>query len=308
MSAKLDGIAVKQKETSQEGHENGHSAKKKKGSGINSRIQIGITLFFSILPTLLFTIIRLVLGLNLSKIYLPMLAFPLNLVIVWMLYPKKLKIPFGKTPVGEFATLLGISKHKTIYKFFLLGSLLGCCSLSGLLIGSLLTGRYILSFENLKIEQVIFSSVPGVWEEIYFRGILMFLLLKILKDLKKAVIIQAVIFAIFHIGSLELWGLVDIFSVFLIALAFTYAAHKTNSLIPGIVFHFIHDAFLFLFQVPNGDFFGTYENVVFYTSLWMMLGVGVLMTSILSKKLNIRDPRLLYDIGKVISPQNIATY
>ncbi|MFX0102578.1 MAG: lysostaphin resistance A-like protein [Candidatus Hodarchaeota archaeon] len=308
MSTKLDETAVQQEKPIPEHDESSHSIRKKKNPIIQSRMQIGITLVFGILPNILFLIFRSALKFHFSKIYMPLLAFPLNLVIVGMLYPQKLKIPFGKTSAREFTTLLGISKHESIYKFILLGGLLGFCALSGLLIGSLLTGRYTFSIENLEIEQVIFSTVPGVWEEIYFRGILMFLLLKILKNLKKAVIVQTVIFAFFHIRSFELWALVDVFSVFLIALALTYTAFKTNSLIPCIVFHYIHDAFLFLFQVPNGDFFGIYENVVSFTCLWMMLGLGALITSILSKKWNIKDSTLLYDIGKVILPKNNATY
>jgi hypothetical protein len=65
-----------------------------------------------------------------------------------------------------------------------------------------------------------------------------------------------------------------------------------------MVFHFLHDALLFLVQVPDGDYVGTYENVVFYVTLWAMLGVGILFIRLASERWGVRESEELYDLDK----------
>ena len=70
-----------------------------------------------------------------------------------------------------------------------------------MLIASLLTGRYVFDIDNLSFEQIAFSTVPGVWEEVYFRGIIMMVLLFALKDLRRAMVVQCVIFGLLSRSS-----------------------------------------------------------------------------------------------------------
>ncbi|MFX0108727.1 MAG: lysostaphin resistance A-like protein [Candidatus Hodarchaeota archaeon] len=266
---------------------------------IRPRIDLAATLVCSLLAVTMFSLIRMALNIEISKIYLPLLAFPLNILIVYKLFPQKLKIPFGEVRPMEFTRRIGFSKPQGSPKYIFLGIVLAVCSLTGMLVGSILTGRYIFDLAAITIEQIIFSTVPGIWEEVFYRGILMFVLLGYVKDVRKAAILQSVIFGVFHFRGLELWLLIDIGSVVVFILAFTYTAYKTNSLIPGIVFHFLHDALLFLVRVPDGVYIGVFENLAFYVSLWIMLGIGCLITKFGAEKIGISDTTVLYDLDKL---------
>ena len=127
----------------------------------------------------------------------------------------------------------------------------------------------------------------------------MFVLFQVTKNVKKAAIIQIIIFGIVHFRSFDFWSIVDIFSVIFIALGLTYVAYKTNSLIPGIIFHFLHDGFIFLVQTPDRSYYGIYENSVFLISLWIMIVLGCLITKISVEKGNIAQIKILYDLSKV---------
>jgi len=72
-----------------------------------------------------------------------------------------------------------------------------------------------------------------------------------------------VLFGLLHIRGFGLWAWVDVISVMILAIAFTYTAYKTRTLVAAIVFHFLHDTFLFLPQVPGGGSIGVFENITF---------------------------------------------
>lgn len=270
--------------------------KKKK---LKPQIQLGIVLLFSVLSTIILMLLGEIIDIGDKRIALPLIAFPINILAIRIIFPKTIKIPFGEIGAKEFSHNIGLYKPDNLLKNILLGISLAICTLSGMLIGSLLTGRYKFNLEQLELEQIIFATTPGVWEEIFYRGILMFVLFQLIKDVKKAAIIQSIIFGLVHFRSFEFWAIVDIFSVIFIALAFTYIAYKTNSLIPGIIFHFLHDGFMFLVQPPDKTYSGTYENIVFYISLLIMIGVGCLITKISVEKGNIAQTKILYDLSKV---------
>jgi hypothetical protein len=64
----------------------------------------------------------------------------------------------------------------------------------------------------------------------------------------------------------------------ILAAVFVYTAYKTRTLIAGIVFHFLHDALLYLVQVPGGEYIGFGENLAFFLALWLMAGVACLLS------------------------------
>jgi membrane protease YdiL (CAAX protease family) len=143
---------------------------------------------------------------------------------------------------------------------------------------------------------MVFSLLPGIFEEIFFRGILMIILLRITKSLEKAFSIQVVIFGLLHIKySLDISSLVDAISVLIIAIGLTYSVYKTRTLISAIIFHYLHDAFLFVVQLPDGLYKGFTDNAVFYIGLWIMVGIGILITKIATDKLQVQAKEPLYE-------------
>ena len=214
--------------------------------------------------------------------------------MAFFLFPKRLRVPFGDVSFSEYLWRLGFYRPPHIWKHILLGVCLAACTFSGMLLGSLLTGRFVLDWSTVNVSHTLFSINPGLWEEFFYRGVIMFLLLRATKSLKHAAVIQIVIFGLAHIKAFNLWAWVDVLSVMIMAVAFTYTAYKTRALVAGIVFHFLHDAFILLPQVPGGEYLGIYENVIFFASLWLMVGVGILVVKFSSERYAIKANRELY--------------
>jgi hypothetical protein len=60
-------------------------------------------------------------------------------------------------------------------------------------------------------------------------------------------------------------------------LLFTYLVLKTGSLLPAIVFHYVHDIFIFFVQnTPGAD--ETIASVLLYAFLWIALILGAFLT------------------------------
>ena len=60
-------------------------------------------------------------------------------------------------------------------------------------------------------------------------------------------------------------------------LLFTYLILKTGSLLPAIIFHYVHDIFVLLVQnTPGAD--ETIASVLLYAYLWIALLIGGVLT------------------------------
>jgi len=118
----------------------------------------------------------------------------------------------------------------------------------------------------------------GIWEEVFFRGILLALLTKIY-GLRGAVLWSSAVFAVVHLktGDLSPVAIVDIVSIFFMALLFTFVVLRTGSLLPAIVFHYVHDVFVNLVQNAPGANEGT-AAALLYAFLWMALVAGGFLT------------------------------
>ena len=86
-----------------------------------------------------------------------------------------------------------------------------------------------------------------------------------------------------------------------LAVAFTYMAYRTRSLIPGIVFHYLHDTFVFFPQLPDGEYAGFRDNALFYAGLWVATVVAVVCVKILAERFSIVSDHDLYSLDSVPS-------
>ena len=259
----------------------------------------------TLLPTfgfLLRLLLDMLLDVEISKLPISVLNIPLAAFIAFFIFPKLLKQPFGKVDLPEYTRRLGFYLPLNAWKHVVLGVILALCTLAGMLVGSILTGRYELDWSTINISHTVFSLNPGIWEELAYRGIIMFVLLKS-KSVRQAALIQVLLFGLFHIKGVDLWSWVDVISVIVIALAFTYAAYKTRTLLAGIVFHFLHDALLFFVQVPEGEYLGFTENMSFYVALWIMVGVACLLIRVAAEKFGVQAQAELYQVEQNLSEE-----
>lgn len=258
---------------------------------------IVLAIVFVMLGFTIHALLAMVFDIEMSKLAASVLNFALAAFGAFFIFPKVLKQPFGEVPFSEYLHRLGFYWPAQSWKHVMLGVLLAICSLSGMLAASLLTGRYVLDWSTVNISHTVFTLNPGVWEEFFFRGVIMIVLLIYTKSLKKAVLIQTLLFGLAHIKDVSAWGLVDAFSVMVIALAFVYSAYKTRTLVAGIVFHFLHDALLYLVQVPDkGTYIGFAENALFYGCLWVMIGVACVLIKVAAEKFGVQAQEELYTV------------
>jgi len=237
------------------------------------------------------------LGVDLSKVTLSLVALAVTSSSVLLLFPRIFKIPFGSVSIREFLANLGLIKPRPFLKLALLGALASLFTLSGMLVGSLLTGKYAFSSATITLGQAVFSLNPGIWEELLLRGVLMIVLLRLTRSFKRAALIQVVLFGLAHIKGLDFLSLVcEPISVAIIAIGFTYIAYKTKSLIPGMVFHYLHDTFLFAVQLPGGEYFGFRDNMFFYAGLWTSVLLCMVMVKLLVERFRIVNPYDFYAI------------
>ena len=254
----------------------------------------GLTILAPSLGFFIFLVLKFVFKVEVSKLVGSIINLVMVALVAFIVYPKLLGIPFGRIDTRTFLHKVGFYLPEKGWKHILLGLVLSGCTLSGMLAASVLTGKYQPDGSTINISHLVFSLNPGLWEELFYRGVFMILLLKLTRSFKKAFLIQVLVFGLLHIKGIDLWGLVDAFTVAVIAIGFTYSAYKTQSLAAGIVFHYFHDAFLFFVQLPDGVYSGTKDNAVFYGLLWLMVGIGCLITKLSSEMLGIRASTPIY--------------
>jgi membrane protease YdiL (CAAX protease family) len=246
-------------------------------------------------------ILEISLDIQLSKLTTSLITFVIAAFAAFILFPKIIKQPFETSRLSLYLRKLGFYCPEAAWKHILLGIVLAVCTLSGMLIGSLLTGRYVFDRNTINATQIIFSINPGIWEEFFYRGVIMFLFLKATQSFKRAAILQVILFGATHIKGVNIWSWVDVISVIVIAVAFTYAAYKTRTLITGIIFHFVHDALLFVPQVPGNAHIGLAENIAFFGSLWAMVAFCFVLIKIASEQFGVAATQELFALEKVSS-------
>lgn len=260
---------------------------------------IALSVVFAMIGSVFVLLLTKLLGIELSKIQKGLVAFLATTILSLILFPKVFKIPFGKQTIIEWLSNLGIYFPQKFTHHILLGVLLGVISLSGMLIASLITGKYEFNLSNLSLGHFIFCLTPGIWEEIFFRGVIMIVLISIFKNLRKAFWWQVFIFAACHFKSISFTGGIEIVSVFIIGIAFTLLAVKTRCLIAGIIYHYIHDAFLYLVQNPGGKYFGFEDQFTFYVFLWSAMLINIVIINLATDGLKIKGNKRIYAIDAI---------
>ena len=114
--------------------------------------------------------------------------------------------------------------------------------------------------------------IPGVWEEVSFRGVI-----TTLNERKYSkftvLIIVSILFGLFHFtnllsGQALVPTILQVFYASTLGMAFGYMVIKTNSLWPGIIAHYLIDSVGQLFLNTTFPDLGSYT---FFT----ILGVGI---------------------------------
>ncbi|MBY9018863.1 MAG: CPBP family intramembrane metalloprotease [Candidatus Lokiarchaeota archaeon] len=209
------------------------------------------------------------------------------MMLLWFLIvPRSLHLPNGDQKFKEYLNHIKLTRVKPLLKNLVIG--IGCSVLffiSTYLMANFL-GTYIFDLNVIFGEPSLYPLelgwflfvlmlIPGIWEEVAFRGVLFQLNMR-KYSLKTTLILTSLLFGAAHFlnlmrgQSLITTILQVIFATFL-GFLFGYMYLKTNSLLPSIITHYLIDSVGPLFMNANfPDFISS--------SLFLIFGVGLIPT------------------------------
>ncbi|NPD88589.1 MAG: CPBP family intramembrane metalloprotease [Asgard group archaeon] len=266
-----------------------------------------------------------------SKPYLYQInLFVILLVFFLVIVPFLFRIPERNQTYLQFLKKIKLIKIQPIIAVLGLGITTGVIFLVFLLLSSLVSvaiigGELILDFRLLWVgygfsEYLYRALIPGIWEEVAFRGIVLVLLLKKYSK-QNSIIINSILFGLFHLINLvnmrysiypEVVAINVIFQVIYTTAAgfvFAYLFVKTESLIPSILSHFTLDAFgPFLQTIVFGTL--SLADIAILRTSQTVLGIGLIPAIVnvliiylvywLWKKKRFFEPVILEDKMKLI--------
>jgi hypothetical protein len=255
---------------------------------------VAITVTAPALGFVLLLFLGVALDTEFSKLFQSGVNLAVGALLALVVFPRVLGIPFGRVKTKVFLRRVGFKLPRQAWKHLALGLVLAGCTLSGMLVASVLSGDYVVDWSNVNLPHLVFSLNPALWEELFYRGVLMIVLLEATRSFGRAFALEVILFSLMHITGTDVWAIVDVLSVGVLALVFTYVAYRTRALVAGIVFHYLHDAFLFLVQVPGDIETGVADSLLFYGLLWLGVGAACLATKLAANRLGVRSLTALY--------------
>jgi membrane protease YdiL (CAAX protease family) len=207
----------------------------------------------------------------------PLLYFLALGVLALYLMPYVLGLPNGRKSLRDYCHDIRLLPITPLGRNILLGLLMAALTLSSIFLASVLTGHFIFDWSLVPALRWVKGLTRGIWEEVFFRGIILVLFMRVY-PLRKAVFLSTFLFAVVHLNpmKLNLEMIVDVVSIFFMGLLFTYLVLKTGSLIPAIVFHYIHDIFVYLVQNTPGAK-EPLASFLLYAFLWIALIIGAVL-------------------------------
>jgi membrane protease YdiL (CAAX protease family) len=205
---------------------------------------------------------------------------------IWALWvtPRILGLPNARKPFREFALDIRLLPVSPVARNVALGLLMAALTLGAILLASLLTRHFVLDWGLVPPVRWVKGLTRGVWEEVFFRGIALAILMRFMRR-RTAVLTMTAIFAVVHldVADLTIAGVVDVVSIFFMGLLFVYLVLKTGSLLPAIVFHYVHDIFVYLVQNAPGAP-EPRASILLYAFLWAALAAGAALTRVIVRR------------------------
>jgi membrane protease YdiL (CAAX protease family) len=250
----------------------GNATKPAQGSWVLKNRRVA--LIATVVPFLLLGLLELLPG-----HFLPAIAYFVAAGI-WALYvvPQVFGLPNGRKPFLEYCKDIRLLPVAPVGRNILLGLLMAALTLSSILLATFLTRHFVLDWGLVPALRWVKGLSRGVWEEVFFRGIALAILMRMYSR-RKAVLWTNAIFALAHLGITDVTAsaIVDVVSIFFMGLLFTYVVLKTGSLLPAIVFHYVHDVFVLLVQNAPGAS-EPMASALLFGFLWTALAVGAVLT------------------------------
>lgn len=179
------------------------------------------------------------------------------LSFLWLLFvPKILNLPTLEQDFSDYLMEIKLTQIQPWKRNVAIGVLFALTILLSTLMINLIAGEYEFDLLTIFAQPesgkegfltFIYNTIPAIWEEIAFRGVILALLLKKYSN-KTAIILDGVLFGSFHLINLFLGGDVlftigQIFATSFMGFVFSYMVVKTESIIPPMIAHYVNNAF-----------------------------------------------------------------
>ena len=227
-------------------------------------------------------------------------------ILALIIIPRILHLPKGNESIKEVSHTIKLDTVHPYKRNLVIGigvTILSCLSA---LIGSLLTFKYTFDptilfntpgthpGNGLGWFRIIEMLYPGIWEEVVFRGLIITLLLKKYPD-KNAAIISSLAFGLAHFHNLigaeltaynVLFTCAQVVNAASLGYVLAYIYLKTESLFPGIIFHYLYDVlFLFVGNIPIAEINFLYGSLLLITFITIVpLVINVKFTNYIFKR------------------------
>jgi membrane protease YdiL (CAAX protease family) len=157
-------------------------------------------------------------------------------------------------------------------------------------LGSLIIDFNILIDIETGVGWIVFlyALVPAIWEELTFRGVIMTTVRRKYSD-TTAILVSSVLFGFFHVITFSLIGdfAMAVFGFVmstLFGLTWGYTNIKFNSLLPGVVAHYVIDAFGYAFIYHSLNAAPTLVGPFFIATTLLYPLITIILVKLLFRK------------------------
>ena len=184
------------------------------------------------------------------------LKFTSLAILAFFVIPSLLGLLNGRVSFAQYANhiYLRVPDHpgRQILGGILSGVVLaGSLWLTNLLVNHFFAGALLFTWQKLNAYQVVDAVIHGFWEEVFFRGIVLALLLRRSRTPIGAMTLAALVFALLHLNAFHLLRL------FCMGMLWIVLTVQAKSLLPAALSHMVYNVLIDLIppQVPPGEVF-----------------------------------------------------
>jgi membrane protease YdiL (CAAX protease family) len=186
-----------------------------------------------------------------------------HVLIVFILVPFVLRLPKGKRTFRQYLDDIGLSSVQPFFRLVLLAlscyvilalSQAGASFVYRLIEGLPVNGGFVQEVFDLSGDlppesHSLLISIPSMFEEVAFRGIVLTVFL-IQYNERKSIIFSSLGFGLMHLLNLAMgrelvWVLGQVVWAFTIGLFYGYVFVRTRSLLPPMIVHYLSNVFIY---------------------------------------------------------------
>jgi membrane protease YdiL (CAAX protease family) len=185
-----------------------------------------------------------------------------HILTIFILVPFVLRLPKGKKTFRQYLDDIGLSRMQPFFRLVLLA--LSCYAILALsqatasfvyrlFEGQAINGGFVRAVFDLSGDlppgsPSLLISIPSIFEEVVFRGIVLTVFLSRYSE-RKSILFSSIGFGLMHLLNLMMgrdlvWVIGQVIWAFTIGLFYGYVFVRTRSLLPSMIVHYLSNVFI----------------------------------------------------------------